>query len=85
MFIITRFSNSGTNHYSGSVEGMTKDFEQAKEMLIKLQILADMRRKKDTEEDTSQSNWTDDFVISHSIDSIKFTVYEASYKDVMKK
>ena len=90
MFIVTKFSKYGgtsrTTYHGGSVEGMTKNFEQAKEMLIKLQILASIRRKKEREEeeDTSKEIWSDRFVISHAVEDVGFTSYSTSYKDVMK-
>jgi hypothetical protein len=92
MFIVTRFSKysgSSRTYHGGSVEGMTKNFEQAKEMLIKLQILASIRRKKEREEedkdtDTSKEIWSDRFVISHAVEDVGFTSYSTSYKDVMK-
>ena len=81
MFLITRFSKMSETVHGGTVEGMTKNFEEAKEMLIKLQILASIRREKENEEE----RWTDHFVISHSLDNVNFFGYEKSYKEVMKE
>ena len=92
MFIVSRFSKysgSSRTYHGGSVEGMTKNFEQAKEMLIKLQILASIRREEDRkkEEDnddgTSKEIWSDRFVISHAVEDAGFTSYGTSYKEVM--
>ena len=81
MFLITRFSKLTKSYHGGSVEGMTKNFEEAKTMLIKLQILANIRRQRDNDED----KWSDHFVISHSLENVNFLGYEKSYKEVMKE
>ena len=78
------FVETGVSHIQAD------SFEQAKEMLIKLQILASIRRKKEKEEeedkdtDTSKEIWSDRFVISHAVEDVGFTSYSTSYKDVMK-
>jgi len=95
MYIVTQFSKYGgtsrTTYHGGSVEGMTKNFEEAKIMLIKLQILANIRREKDKEAekdkdtDTAKAIWSDRFVISHAVEDVSFTSYTTSYKEVMKE
>jgi hypothetical protein len=78
MFIVTRFSKTNDTWYGGNVEGMTNNYDKAKEMLFKLDTLQKAKRQDE------KSEWTDKFIITHSIDPVSFTAYSLSYKEIME-